>query len=175
MQKLLRSANTRLYIYLGGLLLLAAVWRAGESVNARFEVMPVKEAPRIDRGTIPLDAKSFYPVWVKQAAAMPQVTQDSEVDELFRKREEAKPEMLKPVEPDYVEIFKASATVDGVSDNGAFVGGQFYKVGAKLHEFAIASANGQTVVPVLHSIKNGKITFTIAGRTLSFVYGGGKR
>lgn len=178
MQKLLKSGNARLYILLGSMFVVASTWRAGDAINLRLFELTVKEAPRVDRNSVPINAKSFYPVWVKQAAAIPPVRSEGEsdsVDALFMAKQEPKiepPKPMAPVEPDYVQMFQQRARVDGVSDDGAFVNGRFYKVGQKMEEFHFSALNGQPVVPVIESIKTGKITFTIGKQKLSFQTGG---
>lgn len=174
MQRFLKTGNARLYALLGALLLLAGTWRAGEAINLRLVSLPVKEAPRVDKNSVPIDAKSFYPVWVKQAAANPPIQKEGEsesVEALFMEKKEPTIEQstgvpVAPDEPDYVQMFQQAARVDGVSDDGAFINGRFYKVGQKMVEFQIYGAGGQSVIPVIQSVQNGKITFRIGNKTL---------
>jgi len=168
--------QSSLYLNLIALVALAAVWRAGEAVNMQLAQLPVKEAPRVDRGSAALDAKSFYPVWVKQAVAMPRPDGETEIDALFARKvdqpEEPKFEPIRPVEPDYGEWFKQVARVDGVSDDGVFVNGRFYKLGDKMQDLAFTTASGKPVIPVVESIKEGRVTFRVGKGSVVFLLGG---
>ena len=174
MREVFKSGNARLYMYLVAMVAIAAVWRAGEAIHLRLAQLPVKEAPRVDRDSTPFDAKSFYPVWVKQAAAMPSIIDgDGEVDALFKKKEEPKLELElpKPPEPDYGELFKQLASVDGVADNGVFINGRFYKVGEKMEEFTFTTGSGKPVVVMVESIKDGRVVFRVGKSKVSFIFG----
>jgi len=167
-----KSGRTRLYLYLGAMLIIAGGWRLGETINQRFATLVVKQAPRIDRSAAVIDAKSIYPVWVKQAVATAVVYEHAEVDALFRKKA---PQPIEPppvVEPDYSEIFKQAVIVDGVANDGVFCNGRFYKVGDKMPEFTLTTASGAPLIPVLESIHNGRVTFRIGHASLAFMYGG---
>jgi hypothetical protein len=176
MNRIVHSDNVRLYLNLIALVALAAIWRAGEAINMRLAELPVKEAPRVDRNNTTLDAKSFYPVWVKQAVAMPRPDDGAEMDALFTRKidkpEEPKLEPIKSVEPDYGEWFKQVARVDGVSDDGVFVNGRFYKLGDKMQDLSFTTASGKPVTPVVESIKKGRVTFRIGKSTVVFLFGG---
>jgi len=178
MHTLLKSGNAKLYTLLGSLFVLASAWRVGDAINLRLFDLPVIEAPRVDSNSAPITVKSFYPVWVKQAAAIPPGHQESDVDSvdaLFGQKLGPKIEPPKPlpqIEPDYMQMFQQAARVDGVSDDGAFVNGRFYKVGQKMEDFRVSGLTGQPVVPVIESIKAGKITFTIGKQKVFFQTGG---
>ncbi len=156
MASLLKNGNIKTYVYLVLVVLLALAWRGGDAVGAK------------------LDAKSFYPVWIKQAAAM-SAEQAADVDALFKKHEEVKPVEIappKPVEPDYGEMLKYRVELAGVADNGAFINGQFYKVGAKINDLTYVTMSGASVTPVLWSVKKdaailllGKKSITVAVKT----------
>jgi len=140
----------------------------------RLAALPIKEVPRVDRSNVTLDAKSFYPVWVKQAVAMARGSGASEMDALFSRKTSEEPDKLepvKPVEPDYGEWFKRVARVDGVADDGVFVNGRFYKLGSKMQEFSFTASGGKPVTPVVESIKNGKVTFRVGQSTVAFLFG----
>jgi len=175
MKRSIYNSGAGLYLNLIALVALAAVWRAGEAINTRLAALPVKEAPRVDRSNVALDAKNFYPVWVKQAVAMPRQDGASEMDALFagkvNKPEEPKLGPIRPVEPDYGEWFKQVARVDGVADDGVFVNGRFYKLGDKMQDLAFTTAGGKPVTPVVESIKGGKVTFRVGKSTVAFLFG----
>lgn len=170
-----KSGSARLYLYLGAIALAAFAWRAGETINASLSTLIVKAAPHVARNAVPIDAKSFYPVWVKQSVALPIAQFDGEVDTYFRKHEEEKHEPPKPPEPDYGEMFKAAASVDGVADDGVFVNGKFYKIGATLDELAIATATGKTIIPEVERIANGRVVFRVGKATVTFRFAEGRR
>lgn len=167
-----KSGRTRLYLYLGAMLVIVGGWRTGETINQRFGELTVKQAPKVDRSAVVIDAKSFYPVWVKQAVAIPAVYEHSEVDALFRKKVPQPIEPPKLVEPDYSEMFRQAVVVDGVADDGVFCNGRFYKVGDSMPEFTLTTSSGAPLIPVLESIHNGRVTFRIGRAALAFVYGG---
>lgn len=178
MKKFLRSGNAKLYGLLLAVFLVVGAWRAGETVDTRLAALQVKQVPHVDRGSVPIDVKSFYPVWVKQAAATPPVPQgdgSASLDVLFNVKNEPKPEDLKPLaplEPDYVQMFKRAAAVGGISDDGVFINGRFYAIGEPLDELAMSGPRGARVVPAVESIRDGRITFRIGGKHLVFFAGG---
>lgn len=171
----LNKGSAKLYIYLGVAVAAGLTWHAGEYVNGRLRLLIVKAAPQVDRNSISMDAKSFYPVWVKQASAVAPSQVDGELDTLFQKRADPSLEPPKPPEPDYGEIFKARARVDGVSDDGAFVNGRFYKAGSKLEELALTSTTGMSIVPMIESVANGRILFRVGKDTAVFRFAEGSR
>ena len=177
MRTIIKSGSARLYFVIGALGVIAVGWKAGETVNLRLDTLEVHKAPRVDRNSAPIDKKSFYPVWVKQAIAKPPVVADAGgVEQLFgNKPDEASkagsPEQLKPVEPDYSDAFKQAARIDGVADNGAFINGQFHKVGEKMEAFTYGAPNEKQTVAVLESIKDGKMTFAIGKTKVVFLVG----
>ncbi len=178
MQKFLKTGNARLYILLGSMFIVGSTWRAGEAINLHLFKLPVTSAPRVDRNSVSIAKNSFYPVWVKQALATPPASNESEgesVDVLFLARQEPKIEPLRieaPPEPDYLQMFKQAAQIDGVSDDGVFVSGRFYKVGQKMEEFQFSGPSGTPIIPSVESIKAGKITFAIGKDRLVFQTGG---
>lgn len=171
MDKLLNGESGKLYLYLIAMLIVSVGWKIGESINQRFSEMEIKQAPRIDRSASILDAKSFYPVWVKQLVANPQPGPEQEVDTLFNRREEKPVEPPKPAEPDYGELFKQQARIDGISETGAFINGTFYRTGERLDDFAYTSPDGRRIIAVLKSTEGGRLRFQIGAQTLSFIYG----
>lgn len=178
MQKFLKTGNARLYILLGSMFVVGSAWRAGDAINQRLLQLPVTAAPRVDRNSVSIAKNSFYPVWVKQAVATPPAPNESEgesVDALFMAKQEPKiepPRIEAPPEPDYVQMFKQAARIDGVSDDGIFVGGRFYKVGQKMEEFQFSGPSGTPIIPSVESIRAGKITFAIGKDKLVFQTGG---
>lgn len=169
MQKMFKSGSTRVYLYLIVMIVVAAGWRAGEWINRRLAELPIHEAPRAERNAAPIEPRSFSAVWVKQSGTAPRASGDIEVDSLFRKKEEPKVDPPKAVVAlDYAGMFRQAAQVDGVADDGVFVNGRFYKIGEKLHELAVAAGDVKPVVPVLESIKGGKVTFRVGAGKVSF-------
>lgn len=172
MKKIISSGNARLWFYIGFLVAMAGLWRAGESINARLSALPIKEAPKAAKPTAIIDQKSFYAVWVKQATEVTIAPDDSQaVDAVFNKSEEPKieaPKPIMPIEPDYVDMFKQSADVYGVSDDGVFVNGSFYGVGSKLEPLSMTTVSGKAITPVLISIKNGQAVFQVGTNKVHF-------
>lgn len=165
-----KSGRTRLYLYLGAVLIIAGGWRIGETINQRFATLVVKEAPRIDRSAVAIDAKSIYPVWVKQAVARAAVYEHTEVDALFLKKAQQQIEPPPVLESDYGELFRQAVVVDGVSSDGAFCNGRFYKMGDTMPEFAFTTASGAPLIPILEGVHKGAVTFRIGTTVLVLPY-----
>lgn len=168
MASLLKSGNIKTYLYLALVVILGLVWRGSEAVSAKLATLPVKEAPRVNTQEVQLSAKSFYPVWIKQAAAM-SAEQAADVDALFKKQEEAKPVepvVVKPVEPDYGEILRYKVELSGVADNGAFINGQFYKTGSQMPELMIVTMSGTPLTPVLAGVQKDSVTILLGKRSI---------
>lgn len=174
MQKFFKSGNAKFWLFLGVFALMVLLWKTGEAINGRLAALPVKSAPKHENTTPPLDQATFYAVWVKRITAAPVTQEDpASMDTLFKIKEEPKTQLesLKLVEPDYVEIFKKAATVQGVSDTGVYINGRFYQVGEHLQELAMVDSNGKPVVPTLASIKDGHATFMIRKAKVLFSLG----
>lgn len=165
MQKYLKYGNAKLYLYLGVLLVMLVLWRTGEAINNQLNALPVKQAPTIGGNAAVLDEKSFYPVWVKQAVAQEPMADDSQVDSLFNRVQE-KVAQVKPLEPDYGQMFQQAVRIDGVADDGLFIRGHFYVIGAKLDVFSMVTSRGEHLVPKLESVKNGKAIFDVGARKI---------
>jgi len=174
MHKFLRSGNTRLYLYLAVLVVMAIFWRTGEAINAKLAELPVKEAPKSGKSAVVLNEKSFYPVWVKQAVARAPVVDDTQVDLLFKREDEVEKKKadikpIAPIEPDYGQMFREAIQIEGVADDGLFISGHFYAVGENMEPFAVTTAAGKRLVPKLVSLKNGKATFSLGALKMSIV------
>lgn len=173
MRKFLKSGNAKLYLYLGVLSIMAVLWRTGEAINTQLGTLPVKEAPKAGGNVAVLDEKSFYPVWVKQAVARTPVADESQVDALFKREvEEEKVVQAKPMEPDYGLMFRQSVQIDGVADDGVFIGGRFYGVGAKLEAFGMTTPDGRRLVPKLETFKGGKAIFDVGAKKIAIAVSG---
>lgn len=178
MKKFLKSGNTKLWIYIGVLSLMVGLWKTGESINTKLAELPIRTAPKAST-TADLEQKSFYTVWVKQltVAPKPSETENAQtLDTLFQFRKE--PEPIKPepkiIEPDYAEIFKASAQIDGISDDGVFINRKFYHIGQKINQLTIATQTGKPIIPILESIQKDQIIFLVGKKKVSFFIGSKK-
>ncbi|TRZ66932.1 MAG: hypothetical protein D4S02_06000 [Rhodocyclaceae bacterium] len=169
----INSGSARLYVYLAVIAAATMVWRGGEYVDNQLLTLAVKAAPRVEKNNEPMDSKNFYPVWVKQSVALPPLQVDAEVDVYFKKVEEPKVDPPRPPEPDYGAMFRESATVDGVSDDGVFVNGQFYKIGARIEELAVMPASGKAIIPVVESIASGRVIFRVGKAGVAFRFSDG--
>lgn len=170
MRTFLKSGNAKLYLYLCILAVLAVLWRIGETINIQLGTLPVKVAPKAGNNSAVLSEKSFYPVWVKQAVARAPVTDEGPVDSLFKREEEKVVDKVIPTEPDYGQMFRQAIRIDGVADDGLFINGHFYTVGAKLEELAVTTAAGKRIVPRLASLANGKATFEVGTQKITTVH-----
>lgn len=165
MEKMMKSRNMTLYIYGAIAVVLAVVWKAGVFVNGELAQLPVQRLQRTQAKPVTVDSKSFYPVWMKQTAAMKADAQAAgPVDDLFKKQEESKPVVEaapKPQEPDYAAIVKQSAFVEAVSDNGAVINGRFYALGAPIEEMAFMPVGKAPLVPFLRSVRSDEVTIAV--------------
>lgn len=160
MQRLLKSGNLRMYGYLAALAALVLLWRMGESINQRLAAITIKEVPRVAKRSMNLDAKHFYPAWVKQAVARAPPIEGAPIDPLFRKEDERRAEP-KPVPPDHAAIFRQLARIDGIANDGCFINGRFYQVGEELKSLALPLAEGGALIPVVKSVGVGKVTIAL--------------
>lgn len=157
--------NYRGLFTLLGIVLVVGAWRVGALINTtRLNSLPVIEAPKVDIGASAIDAKSFYPAWIKQPAAqVPAVEVDSSVDDLFQRKDKE----VGPAAPNYLEVFQQTARIDGVSDGGVFVNGRFYRAGEKMAALAIQGAGGGTIIPVVKFVTVQKIVFGVGEETVT--------
>ena len=175
MKTFIKSGNAKLWIYIGALVFMAFLWKAGEAISGKLASLPIKTAPKSTVRTASIDQKSFYAVWVKRlAASSPEIIEnDQAVENLFKQKEE-KPEILSPeipVGPDYVQIFKDRVQITGISNDGVFLNNQFYRAGQKIYPLSMPRESGKPVVPVLQSIQDGRIVFSIEKKTAVFLTG----
>jgi len=172
MAGIINSRNIRLYGYVIILALLAGAWRAGEAINRRLAATVVLEAPKAATSAEAITEKNFYPVWVKQAVATPPPAEEKELDALFRRPEEPKLVIAapEPPEPNYEEMFKRSARIDGVADDGVFLNSSFYKAGAAIDELAMVTPRGNRIIPQVDSVSNDRVTFRISNHRLVFMF-----
>lgn len=154
-----------LYASMSGMLLIGLAWRAGDYVSERMSALPVLQAPRVNYGESSIDTKTFPLVWVKRPqAAEVQVEQASSIDELFKGRQDD----VMHQAPNYVDQFKQAASITGVAAEGVFMNGRYFPAGSKLSDLAMEGAEGKTIVPVIESIKDGKVVFKIGDERVAF-------
>lgn len=159
--------NIRLYLFLFGIVLVAGAWKGGEWITTtRLASLVVLQAPKVDIGGTTINAKSFYPAWVKQAVVVPNVADDdTSVDELFRRK--AAQEAPPAATPNYLDIFRQNARIDGITDSGVFVNGRFYRAKEKLEPLAIQGVSGDTIIPVVESVSKTRIVFRVGRETVT--------
>lgn len=167
-----RSLNQRT-LSIGALIMLFVTWQLSWHITDRVTQLPVKTAPKVDHQGPAVDPQSFYPVWVKQAVAMVPLTDNTPLDSFFRRQEiPTKPLMPDPIppEPDYLAMLERQVRIDGISDNGVFINGVFFKSGTKLEALSLLKPDGTLLSPILEAISTHHVTFRIDGRTVSFQY-----
>lgn len=158
-------------IYLCCLLALLGTWQIGQNINTRLSRLPVQQAPKVNHSGAGVDAKSIYPVWVKQAVAKaePLINQGS-LDTFFRQSRPVKVESdAAPVtnpEPDYIGILTKNTIITGVADNGAFLNGGFIQLGKPWLSMPIVRPGSSTVFPVLQRVGLKSITLQVADRSI---------
>lgn len=167
MAKFLKTGNARMYIYLICFASLFLLWRGGALINEKLSQLPVKTLPSVPMKQVATDTKSFYPVWIKQIAALKaEEPTTGDVDELFRTKVESVPVSvpLKPQEPDYPSIVRQSVRADAVGDNGAVINGRFFTFGSRIEGISLMRPDGGAIVPVLMSANRGEIVMMV-GKT----------
>lgn len=156
------AGSTRLYLVLGfglaiGLALRAAMW-----VQASIEELPIKQAPRVERAAVSMDAKKFYPVWVKQASARPPAAVEARVDDLFKREDDLEAARREKVAPDYEALFRQATKITGIADNGVFANGRFYKVGGRMEP--LSAEGGPSISPVVASVSAERVVFLVGSK-----------
>lgn len=170
MSTFLKSNNAKMYFYLLISGLIFGLWLGGESINKKLGTLEVKTLPAVPVRQISSDTKSFYPVWIKQAAAlkaeMSISKKNSDVEDLFNaKKEEPKLDLStqSPKDPDYVAVFKQTVRLDAIADNGIYLNDKFFKIGAPLKEFLMFRPSGGEVIPVVVARTTEDVTFSVNG------------
>jgi len=171
MKKAMSSRDSSVLFYGGVMGILCAIWASGNWVNQKFDALEVMKLKRVQSQQVSTDTKAFYPVWVKQKAAiMAERQADGSLDSLFKRPEEAKPVELPvppaPPEPDYVQLVQQSAFVNAIADNGAVINGRFYSVGDKVDDLTFYPAGKGAVAPNLVSVKPDAVTVSIGKKNV---------
>lgn len=171
MKKAMSSRDSSVLFYGGVMGILCAIWASGNWVNQKFAALEVMKLKRVQSQQVSTDTKAFYPVWVKQKAAiMAERQADASLDSLFKRPEEAKP-VEQPVppappEPDYVQLVQQSAFVNAIADNGAVINGRFYAVGDKVEDLTFYPAGKGAVAPNLVGVKPDAVTVSIGKKNV---------
>jgi len=171
MKKAMSSRDSSVLFYGGVMGVLCAIWASGNWVNQKFDALEVMKLKRVQTQQVSTDTKAFYPVWVKQKAAIIAERQaDGSLDSLFKRPEEPKPVELPeppaPPEPDYVQLVQQSAFVNAIADNGAVINGRFYAVGDKVEDLTFHPAGKGAVAPNLISVKPDAVTVSIGKKNV---------
>lgn len=131
-----------------------AVWLAGDALTLRLAGLPVHSVAGQHRTAAPADLRTLFPVWVRGSAA-PAARADDGIDAVLRP---AAPAIPAPgpadgasVAPDYPALLASRLVLDGVSADGAFLNGKFYRVGAPIADFEYP-LGGRQIVPVLSRV-----------------------
>lgn len=164
MTKLMKGRNAAYYLYFVVLCAIFGVWTTGNFINGRLAQLPVRELQQVPVKQVTTDTKSFYPIWAKTAAAVKaDAVAAGDVDEIFKKKEDAKPasEVPRVVEPDYPALVRQAAALQSVADNGAVINGRFYSVGASIDALMVMRTAGQPLVPILAAVQGETVTLTV--------------
>jgi len=171
MKKSMSSRDSSVLFYGGVLGILGAIWASGNWVNQKFDALEVMKLKRVQSQQVITDTKAFYPVWVKQKAAILAERQaDSSLDSLFKRPEEPSPVELPvpptPPEPDYAQLVQQSAFVNAVADNGAVINGRFYSIGEKVDDLTFYPAGKGAQAPSLVSVRPDGVTVSIGKKNV---------
>lgn len=147
-----------------GLLAMAAaaglLWQGLDYVGANLRQVPVKAVPPPAATATMLNAQSLYPVLVRhEGAATPDKSMPS-IDSLFVAKPANRSAVPQLPALDIGAIVMAQARVDGLTAQGAFINGRFYRIGEPIE--ALAVHDGKAImVPVLQAL--GQDTVELAG------------
>jgi hypothetical protein len=171
MKKAMASRDSSVLFYGGVVGVLCAIWAFGNWVNQKFDALEVMKLKRVQSQQVSTDTKAFYPVWVKQRAAILAERQaDGSLDLLFKRPEEAKPVELPvpptPPEPDYAQLVQQSAFVSAITDNGAVINGRFYAIGDKMDDLAFMPPGKASIAPALAGVKGDAATISIGKKSV---------
>lgn len=147
---------------LAGALALATLcaWSLSDYVNANLEALPVKRVPSLQAsGVDQFDVKNLFPVWVANSARnRAEENGERSVDDLFKENAKDLPPTAAQLEaapapapalPDFAALLATHMHLEGISGNGGFVNGKFYKVGEEITDFAYPNGNQQVIPKVV--------------------------
>jgi len=170
-KKTMSNRDSAVLFYGGTLGLIAAIWGAGNMVNQKLSALDVLKLKRVQSQQVSTDTKAFYPVWVKQKAAIrAEQKAENSLDSLFKRPEEPKPVELpkppEPPEPNYAQLIQQSVFVSAIADNGAVINGRFYAVGDKVDDLTFMPPGKAPIAPMLVAVKGDVATISIAKKSV---------
>jgi hypothetical protein len=162
----LKSKSTIENAILIGLMVVA--WSGSNFLLKQIQTLPISALPTPPEIATIIDVKTLYPVLVEMTKKQTtsQVGDDGNIDEVFKAAEEVKIKIPTPPPIDYVALFKNATTLEGISLNGAFINGKFYKKGEVIATNVFFEA-GNKIKPVLSSINQKSIGVTIGKKVVT--------
>lgn len=174
MAKLFKNSNAVLYVTLLVLIVIAGIFRLGDSVNERLKQIPIKNVTNASPSLISDVKREIYPVWVVQASARQTEIQQGSVEDIFGKAQPViKPgesgqgeQLLAAPKPSRAELFQQRFSIAGYGFNGVFVGQVFYRAGETMPELAFVDSDGVQITPRLIDAANGAVAIDLGGQRL---------
>lgn len=171
MKKTISGPNSSVLFYGSVAGILVAIWACGNWVNQKFGALEVMKLKRVQSQQVSTDTKAFYPVWVKQKAAILAERQaDGSLDSLFKRPEEPQavepPAPPAPPEPDYAQLVQQNAFVNAIADNGAVINGRFYSIGEKVDDLTFYPAGTGAQAPRLTSVHPERVTVSVGKKNI---------
>ncbi len=175
MGKLFKHSNAVLYVTLGILILIAGIFRLGDTVNQRLKQLPIKNVASAAPAVVADVKREIYPVWVVQASARQTEIHQGSVEDIFGKAEaaavpgeagQAEKALAAAPKPSRAELFQQRFVIAGYGFNGIFVGEVFYRAGESMPELAFVDSDGVSITPKLIDAQNGSVAIDLGGQRL---------
>lgn len=153
-------------------LLLFALWFGTEQIEYQLKSLKVRELKQFQSQPFDGQAESFVQGWAKGSKASGQAVADgADLDEVFLKKEETKPDpdlpaAVKPVEVSLEDQLSRQLRVEATMDNGAVINGRFYGVGKALAGISLDAGGGRFGAPVLESVTKKSIHVRCEGKRI---------
>lgn len=172
MTKLLKSPVVQL-AFTGAV--LACGWAGLEQINTNLGQLPVHQVEQVSDAAA-MQLPEIFPVWVTPRHTKVELQPASEMETAFEKPpvvEAVEEEDAELAAPTYAETLKAAITVQGTTDTGVFLNGNFYRTGADASGLAFDGVDGQRVVPRVVAVSARKLVIAVAGERLTLTNEGG--
>jgi hypothetical protein len=151
---------------------LACGWAMLAKVNTNFATLPVHQVQQVSADAAAASMPQIFPVWVERKAPKVEQPTENAVDAAF-KQATAEPEAeAPPPPPSYADTLRGAVKVQGIADGGAFLNGQFYRVGGDVAALGIQSMEQGQVTPKLIAVSASAVTFRVGGERVVIEKGG---
>jgi hypothetical protein len=164
------KSDSSLILILCWVVVLLLLWGCVEFSNKKLNELKIKEAPRVEVVTNRIDVKGLYPVVVrvKKVDGNNKDEESNEIDGAFKAAVEEVTEKIVVAPVDYVSQIKEMVSLTGTGNDGAFINGQFFRLGDIVLP-AIISDGAVHINPVLHSVGKDEATLSFNNRKIKFI------